>query len=96
MRMNVLWILVLLAACGGGGGMTRAQPISVPVAVDAGLVTAPLVPLWRDHYELSVSHLNDASEASFVSLTAALQPRSWRCSVGRWEVGTPAPAGETA
>lgn len=102
-RGRVVFLLSILSlpGCGGGGGgggggnaaPTPATITTVTASVDASSVTGTLQPLWRDHYDLSYTHLNYAAEAGFLPLAQSLQPRSWRCSVGRWEVSTPAPAG---
>jgi len=85
---------------GGGGGGGGAAPPPVPVTtvvvaatVDASVETGALEPLWRDHYDLSYTHLRYAGEPGFPPIVAALGPRSWRCSVGRFEIGTPPPPG---
>jgi len=81
-------------------GRARRQGEPVPpvvsvlsATVQADSVTGLLAPLWRDHYDLSVSHLSYLVEPGFLSLAQSVQPRSWRCSVGRWEVSTPPPTG---
>ena len=63
----------------------------VGVTIDAGNVTGTLAPLWRDHYDLSYIHANYGGEAGFTDLANELEIRSFRCSVGRWEIGFPAP-----
>lgn len=95
-----LLALLLISACSGGsssgGGGASPTPVSVQqqtVVVDANTVTFTLAPLWRDHYDLSVSALNYRQEPGFSALTNELQARSLRCSVGRWEVGLPVPSG---
>lgn len=88
--------LLLVGACGGSsgdGGETGPVIIAHSLTIDAGTQTGALRPLWRDHYDLSYEHLAYAAEPGFSSVLASLSPRSWRCSVGRWEVGFPPPAG---
>lgn len=88
--------LGLLSACGGGSKVPPEEPVAVTslaIGVDAGNVTGALSPLWRDHYDLSYTHMDYASEPGFTGLVDSLAPRSWRCSVGRWEIGFPPPAG---
>jgi hypothetical protein len=76
------------------GGLVPDPTIDVlTVDVDASTDVAALHPLWRDHYDLSYEHFDYAVEAGFPELVAELAPRSWRCSVGRWEVGFPPPPG---
>ena len=95
-------LLGLVAACGGGDdddgkgkGGGGNPPVIVPVSatVDAAVAVGQLAPLWGDHYDLSYEHLDYAAEPGFVALAQSLQPRSWRCSIGRWEVGLPPPPG---
>lgn len=93
---------------GGGGGPLPAPPPAAPsppaptpapttrtrsLAVDASRSVGDLAPLWRDHYDLSYTHLAYSADPGFLAEASALKARSWRCSVGRWEVGTPPPAG---
>ncbi len=81
----------------GCSGSDPDQPstttVSQSIVVDASAVSGTLRPLWRDHYDLSFEHFNYASEPGFNAVLADLAPRSWRCSIGRWEVGFPPPAG---
>lgn len=81
-------------------GRVRRQDQPVPpvvsvlsATVQADSVQGQLAPLWRDHYDLSVSHLIYLAEPGFLPLAQSVQPRSWRCSVGRWEVSTQPPTG---
>lgn len=84
----------LLAGCGGSGGDPAPLVVDVrQVDVDASLAVGTLAPLWRDHYDLSWEHMAYAAEPGFPQLVAELAPRSWRCSVGRWEVSFPPPPG---
>lgn len=66
------------------------------VTVNAAVSGAKLNPVWGDHYDLSYHHLRYGAEAGFNQVVQDLQVRSWRVSVGRWEVGTPPPAGATS
>ncbi|MHC4577613.1 MAG: hypothetical protein ACYTED_09420 [Planctomycetota bacterium] len=95
MRRTTATVLGLLLACCGGSGGGGPPPTvnTVDVAVDASAVAGTLRQLWRDHYDLSYSHMAYAGEPGFAALVSSLQPRSWRCSVGRWEVGYPPPPG---
>jgi hypothetical protein len=61
------------------------------IQVDAGRAVGRVEPLWGDHYDLSVLHRGHLQAPNFREALRALRPRSWRCSVGRWEVGHPAP-----
>ena len=70
-----------------------AAVTTLAIHVDGSAIVATLSPLWRDHYDLSYSDQNFESEAGFSVLRDELEPRSWRCSVGRWEVGFPPPEG---
>jgi hypothetical protein len=63
--------------------------------VDASAVVGELNPLWRDHYDLSFQHEGYANEPGLPALINDLKPRSWRCSVGRWEVGFTVPFGDS-
>ena len=95
MRAGVLsgsCLLAFSAACDDG---SDPPPIvdDLALTVDAATVTGTLAPLWRDHYDLSWQHFAYAAEPGFSGLTLELEPRSWRCSIGRWEVGFPPPAG---
>ena len=102
-RRTALGILLLAAApslvfvaCGGSQDNLGPPPITVntiEVLVDTQVITGSLRPVWRDHYDLSYTHMAYAAEPGFTALVSSLQPRSWRCSVGRWEVGFPPPAG---
>jgi hypothetical protein len=86
--------LALLLAV-GCSKKSSSSPVVTTVAatVDAGAVTGALAPLWRDHYDLSYHHKNYPAEAGFLAIATSLLPRSWRCSVGRWEVGYLPPTG---
>lgn len=64
---------------------------TVSAQVDASVVGTSIEPLWGDHYDLSYQHMGYALEAGFTDIVADLEPRSWRCSVGRWEIGFPPP-----
>lgn len=97
--MKIPFALLFLAAwgCSGSGGApgTGSGPTIIPreVGIDAAATTGSLRPLWRDHYDLSFEHFDYPSEPGFDALLASLAPRSWRCSIGRWEIGFPPPAG---
>ena len=87
---------VFLVGTGCSKSSSSAAPpvvISVSASVDAGTVAGPLPPLWRDHYDLSYTHMAYYAEPGFTGILNSLQPRTWRCSVGRWEVGYTPPAG---
>ncbi|RMG10887.1 MAG: hypothetical protein D6731_16580 [Planctomycetota bacterium] len=81
------------APAGGGGSASPAPPATIEV--DASAKVGALEPLWRDHYDLSYTLLGYASEPGLPALIDELQPRSWRCSVGRWEVTTGVPGGDS-
>ncbi|MFT5198319.1 MAG: hypothetical protein ACI87O_000975 [Planctomycetota bacterium] len=91
--VHSLIVLLCLFACAGSEGSEPPTIVTYSIEIDAGTTTGLLRPLWGDHYDLSYTHFNYASEAGFPALLASLAPRSWRCSVGRWEVGFPPPAG---
>ncbi|MHC4160844.1 MAG: hypothetical protein ACYSUM_01765 [Planctomycetota bacterium] len=93
MRPASLVLALFFAGCGGGGDAPVPTVTSVAIAVDGSAVTGTLHRLWRDHYDLSYVHASYAAEPGLVPLVQSLQPRSWRCSVGRWEVGYPPPPG---
>jgi len=92
-------IPILLAAavtsCGGGGatGLPPLTTIPISCTVNASAPGPALAPLWRDHYDLSFEHLDYSSEPGLLPLVQSLKPRSWRCSVGRWEISIPPPPG---
>jgi len=92
LRSALLAALALLASCSGGGGSSTPVDV-VTLDFDAGNVVGTLAPLWGDHYDLSFQHFDYAAEPGFVALVQTLAPRSWRCSIGRWEIGFPPPAG---
>ncbi|MEZ6003352.1 MAG: hypothetical protein R3F33_04100 [Planctomycetota bacterium] len=87
--------LILLSSCGGGddGNNPPIQYVPSQVRIDAGTSTGLLRPMWGDHYDLSYTHFDYPSEPGFTQVMADLQVRSFRCSIGRWEVGFPPAAG---
>lgn len=97
----LLFLCLVLPGCGGGGsgGGSSGAPaptvttMAIDASIDGNSVAGAIQPLWRDHYDLSYTHLNYSGEAGFLNLAQSLSPRSWRCSVGRWEISIPAPAG---
>ncbi|MDF1667831.1 MAG: hypothetical protein P1V97_39200, partial [Planctomycetota bacterium] len=101
-RALLLILCLSLPGCGGGGssgggGSPNPAPststTTISATIDGSSVTGSIQPLWRDHYDLSYTHLSYTAESGFLNLAQSLSPRSWRCSVGRWEVSTPAPTG---
>jgi len=96
MRGAALLLVLSLAACGGGGDTPPKTVTTVAIGVDGSAVAGTLHRLWRDHYDLSYVHASYAAEPGFMALVQTLHPRSWRCSVGRWEVGyAPPPGGDS-
>ncbi|MHC4973726.1 MAG: GH39 family glycosyl hydrolase [Planctomycetota bacterium] len=96
MRCAALVLVPLLLGCGGGGDAPPPTVTTIAIGVDGSAAVGTLHPLWRDHYDLSYVHASYAAEPGFVALVQSLQPRSWRCSVGRWEVGyAPPPGGDS-
>lgn len=93
MRSLPVTVCLSLVACGQGTQPPDVTTTRIDLRVDAGTVTTLLAPLWRDHYDLSAQHFRYTDEPGFLEVARQLQPRSWRCSVGRWEVGLPPPGG---
>lgn len=88
----------LLLACSmawscGGANSNGVRVRTVTAIVDAADVTGTFIPLWGDHYDLSYESENYAAEPGFNAILAELAPRSWRASVGRWEIGFTPPVG---
>lgn len=90
--LAALLVLLVLATRPRRG----ASEVPVRLAVDAARVTGRVEPLWGDHYDLSFEHLRHLDAPGVRELLARLAPRTLRCSVGRWEVGHPPPAGATS
>lgn len=88
-------LLTILLGCGGSEETGVPTPLvsTHSITIDASTSTGALRSLWRDHYDLSFEHFDYDSEPGFSALLTSLAPRSWRCSVGRWEVGFPPPLG---
>ncbi len=86
---------LVLVACSGSSDDPPApvQILDSQVRIDAGAITGILRPMWGDHYDLSYTHFNYPGEPGFSQVVADLQMRSFRCSIGRWEIGFPPPAG---
>ncbi|MFL5753807.1 MAG: T9SS type A sorting domain-containing protein [Bacteroidia bacterium] len=84
--INYILFLLLIFAF-----KVRSQNASV--IVDAATITGTLNPVWGDHYDLSMNHAwgNFTANPGFYSTMQQLKPRYWRCSIGRWEIGYPAP-----
>ncbi|MBI3500234.1 MAG: T9SS type A sorting domain-containing protein [Bacteroidetes bacterium] len=81
-------LIILTVFC----GIVNAQN-TVSVTVNAGTSSGLLSQLWGDHYDLSMTHPwgSFTTDPNFLPLMQQVQPRYWRCSVGRWEMGYPAP-----
>ena len=93
-RLSHPLAFALIVGCSSsddGGAPHTVETIAV--TIDASSQTGDLRPLWGDHYDLSFEHFDYAAEPGFSAILADLAPRSWRCSVGRWEVGFPPPQG---
>jgi len=90
--------LTLAAGCGsssGSGGAAAPAPADVDVGVVVSSVAGELSPIWRDHYDLSFTLHRYADDPDLMEIVRDLEPRSWRCSVGRWEVGSTVPGGDS-
>ncbi len=95
MRKVALLVPLIASSCSSSDDSPAPAPVvtTMSIEVDAGTVTGEIRPLWSDHYDLSFEQFSYAADAGFSAVLADLAPRSWRCSVGRWEVGFPPPAG---
>ena len=69
-RAAALAVLLFFAARCDGGGPPLLPAARVSLAVDAGTVTGTLEPLWRDHYDLSYTHLEYEGEAGLAPNSA--------------------------
>src|SRR5574337_798171 len=91
-------ILVLIAILFAGENF--AQTLN-QITVNGSAAGPQLQPLWRDHYDLSINHSALSSlppfsaDPNFIPTMNELQPRYWRCSIGRWEVGYESPVNGT-
>lgn len=54
---------------------------------DAGAVAFTIPPLHRGHYDLSPTRLGYLADPGLAPLVAQVPVKSWRISVGRWEIG---------
>jgi hypothetical protein len=98
-----LWDTVADAASGAvvvrarisGSSSTSSVTIANPglsfldstATADAGAAAFAIPPLHRGHYDLSPTRLNYLGDAGFAPLVAQIPVKSWRISVGRWEIG---------
>ena len=55
--------------------------------LDAAAPTIVFPPVHRGHYDLGPTVLNFLADAGFAPLVQQIPVKSWRISVGRWEIG---------
>ena len=91
-KKNTLTILLVASFC----SFINLSAQNVAITVDAGNSGGQLVPLWGDHYDLSITHVDYFDDPAFLPTVQALKPRYWRCSIGRWEMVFPNPLGGTS
>lgn len=98
-----LWDTVADAAAGAvvvrgrisGSSSTASATIANPglsfldraATADAGSAAFAIPPLHRGHYDLSPTRLSYLADPGFAPLVAQVPVKSWRISVGRWEIG---------
>lgn len=86
---------VLVRARVPGSASTSPAAISNPglafldrtATADAAVVAFQIPPLHRGHYDLSPTRLGFLADPGFAPLVAQVPVKSWRISVGRWEIG---------
>ncbi|MCK6491381.1 MAG: hypothetical protein L6R48_24290, partial [Planctomycetes bacterium] len=86
---------VLVRVSAGGLSASVAATVANPApswlersaTVDAGTAAGPIPPVHDGHYDLSPVVQNMAADPALPGLCTRLGLRSWRLSVGRWEIG---------
>src|SRR5687768_7222092 len=86
---------VLVRGRASGSSSTSPATISNPglafhdrtAAADASTSPLTFPPVHRGHYDLSPTRLSFLADPGFAPLVAQVPVKSWRISVGRWEIG---------
>lgn len=86
---------VLVRVSAGGLSASVAATVANPApswlersaTVDAGTAAGPIPPVHDGHYDLSPVVQNMAADPALPGLCTRMGLRSWRLSVGRWEIG---------
>ena len=90
----MLWLILLMAACGGGsdggsnGGSTPAADPDWILNVDITAAGTPVNPALLGQYDLSGALYNYDEVSGLISAMQAIGFPEWRIGVGRWEIGS--------
>lgn len=100
--LALVTLALLVAGCHGGGSHgatltpTPSSGATQPtLRVAADRVVGQLQPLWSDHYDLSYTLHGYAADSALQTVLRDVRPRSWRTSVGRWEIGSVVAGGDS-